>query len=717
MRDLDTFWGRDFEVELNDIAVREFIAPNLSIVNEQTPVADPQNDMESITADEAYYIMPSADHICGCACPCEVPLPYARENEGQSAQSNDDRVDGTQYRFSETNGPQENGSAASSTSVAASGDQGIDGLLSGVRWSGTSITYSDPDSVSDYQTGYPTAPLNGFEQISAQIMEVVHYSLDSQIYTQNAGASGFSVEAFTNLDISYAGSGAADGTIRVSRSSDPGTAYAYYPNNGSTGGDVFVGPSGANPVMGNYDWFTMMHEFGHSLGLAHGHTGGAYGPMPFDIDSMEFSIMTYKSYIGSDAQAVYNETWGYAQTFMMYDIAALQYMYGADFSSNSGNTVYSWNPTTGETLIDGVTAIDPGGNRVFATIWDGDGVDTYDLSNYTTDLSIDLSPGGFSVFSAVQLANLGGGPNGGFARGNIFNALQYQGDARSLIENAIGGSGDDSFVGNAANNTFTGNGGTDTVSFANAADAVTADLNAGTAIGLSIGSDTLVSIENVSGSDFDDSLTGTSAVNVILAGLGDDTLTGGGGDDTLNGGIGSDTAVFAGVEANYTVLDNADGTLTITDTVGQDGIDLLVSVEFATFADGTVALPAASGGATDLTNNDDNYTGTSDDDIINALDGNDIVDGAEGDDTINGGMGDDTLDGGIGDDTLNGDEGNDTINGGVGNDTINGGISDDTIDGGLGNDTLTGGDGLDTVSFASFVATSGTQGVTFSGSV
>jgi len=283
MRDLDTFWGHDFEIELYDIAVREFIAPNLSLVNEQTPIADPQNDMESITADEAYYIMPSADHICGCACPCEMPLPYSRENEGQSAQSNDDRVDGTQYRFTETNGPQENGSAAPSTSVAASGDQGIDGLLSGVRWSGASITYSDPDSVSDYQTGYPTAPLNGFEQISAQIMEVVHYSLDSQIYTQNAGASGFSVEAFTNLDISYAGSGAADGTIRVSRSSDPGTAYAYYPNNGSTGGDVFVGPSGANPVMGNYDWFTMMHEFGHSLGLAHGHTGGAYGAMPFDI--------------------------------------------------------------------------------------------------------------------------------------------------------------------------------------------------------------------------------------------------------------------------------------------------------------------------------------------------------------------------------------------------------------------------------------------------
>ena len=39
---------------------------------------------------------------------------------------------------------------------------------------------------------------------------------------------------------------------------------------------------------------------------------------------------------------------------MTYDIAAAQHMYGANFSTNSGNTTYSWSPTTGEMLINGL---------------------------------------------------------------------------------------------------------------------------------------------------------------------------------------------------------------------------------------------------------------------------------------------------------------------------------------------------------------------------
>ena len=66
-----------------------------------------------------------------------------------------------------------------------------------------------------------------------------------------------------------------------------------------------------------------------------------------------------------------------------------------------------------------------------------------------------------SIFSRAQLADLGGGPNGGDARGNIFNALQYKHDARSLIENAEGGSGNDTLYGNAAANTLRGGAGND----------------------------------------------------------------------------------------------------------------------------------------------------------------------------------------------------------------------------------------------------------------
>ena len=48
---------------------------------------------------------------------------------------------------------------------------------------------------------------------------------------------------------------------------------------------------------------------GHALGLKHGHETEVYGALPFGTDSMEYSVMTYRSYVGSDAQAVSASTW------------------------------------------------------------------------------------------------------------------------------------------------------------------------------------------------------------------------------------------------------------------------------------------------------------------------------------------------------------------------------------------------------------------------
>ena len=124
---------------------------------------------------------------------------------------------------------------------------------------------------------------------------------------------------------------------------------------------------------------------------------------------------------------------------MMLDIAALQELYGADFEVNAGDSVYRWKPGSGRTWVDGEVGLDPGGEVIFATIWDGGGRDRYDLSAYRRDLRLDLRPGEHSVLDRDQLADLGGGPNGGHARGSVFNALQYRGDRRSLIEDATGG--------------------------------------------------------------------------------------------------------------------------------------------------------------------------------------------------------------------------------------------------------------------------------------
>jgi serralysin len=182
--------------------------------------------------------------------------------------------------------------------------------------------------------------------------------------------------------------------------------------------------------------------------------------------------MTYHSYVPSPNQnapetGYTNETYGYPQTYMMYDIAALQAMYGADFTFRKTNTVYRWSPTTGETFVNGVGQGAPGdgiggsANRILLTIWDGGGTDTYDFSNYTRKVTIDLNPGGHVTISGEQRAYLG---DGHYARGNVFNALQFEGNKRSLIENAKGGSGSDILKGNAVKNTLKGYAGNDILS-------------------------------------------------------------------------------------------------------------------------------------------------------------------------------------------------------------------------------------------------------------
>jgi serralysin len=221
----------------------------------------------------------------------------------------------------------------------------------------------------------------------------------------------------------------------------------------------------------------ILHETGHALGLKHGHEFPL--ALSADRDSTEYSVMTYRSFPGDDAEGYNNETWGYPQTLMMYDIAGLQSMYGANYGFNAGNSVYTWSATTGEMSINGAGQGAPGNgiggsaNRVFLTIWDGGGTDTYDMSNYSAGLTIDLRPGEWSTLDPIQLAHLG---SGHYARGNVANALLFQGNAASLIENAIGGAGNDLISANQAANQLTGNGGIDNFRWASATDAGTGAL-------------------------------------------------------------------------------------------------------------------------------------------------------------------------------------------------------------------------------------------------
>jgi serralysin len=275
------------------------------------------------------------------------------------------------------------------------------------------------------------------------------------------------VEGFTNASLYDSGFDGADIRIGQSASANP-TAYAYYPDNSPYGGDVWFGDSYdyRNPEVGNYSFFTMLHELGHALGLKHPHvaSGVSWETATAERDTLEYSVMSYNSYPDQETVGYTNETFGFPQTYMMDDIAALQALYGADYTTRGGNDVYSWSPVTGETYVDGAGYGAPGGgaggsaNRVFLTIWDGGGIDTYSFADYTNALAIDLRPGRFSTTGMTQRAYLG---DGQYAQGNVYNALLHESDPRSLIENAIGGSGNDRITGNDATNELEGRAGSD----------------------------------------------------------------------------------------------------------------------------------------------------------------------------------------------------------------------------------------------------------------
>jgi len=287
-----------------------------------------------------------------------------------------------------------------------------------------------------------------------------------------------------------------------------------------------------------------------------------------------------------------------------------------------------------------------------------------------------------------------------------------------------GGADDDFIVGIGGTDLVNGGTGIDTNSFQGAGSGVIAtifDDGSGT-VSYGTVDETFAAIENLIGTEFDDTLTVSGNLSRTLQGLaGDDTLIGGEGDDTLIGAEGND--VLRGRGGDDILQGNAgDDRLN-----GNDGDDMLFGHAGDDFFVGIGGVDSIHGGAGIDTNSFqgintgvtatinesfsgvathgtvrevftgiENLTGSDFDDVLSVFTGIDtIVRGRGGNDTITSAAGNDRLIGGIGNDILRSGAGNDVSLGGFGNDTLNGGGGNDMLFGEEGDDFFVGIAGLD----------------------
>ncbi|PUB88041.1 MAG: hypothetical protein DBP00_07365 [gamma proteobacterium symbiont of Ctena orbiculata] len=412
-------------------------------------------------------------------------------------------------------------------------------------------------------------------------------------------------------------------------------------------------------VPGTKAYKVLMEEILHSLGI-----DIIESAPTSELNNLKYTVTAYTSTPHPDMDESILPT-----GLGLYDIAALQEIYGADTTTRLGDTTYKMGATE---------AFGTDVNEAFIyTIWDAGGdSDVIDATGYHDGVQIDLREGHFSSIGK------NGNPNGAavvwdnvdYDAGNV--AIAYG----TVIENAIGTAYNDNLIGNETDN-------------------------------------------NLEGQNGDDELWG---------GLGNDILNGGDGDDIYNYNIGdghdviindvisNDTIVFgAGIVFEDIVISfsNNDmilslpgnGSITISDYDLGSG----VSRDYFHFSDSSITTDWITGGtgSTRITGTNDNdlITGGALGETINGRYGSDVIYGGGGNDTIYaatssqdefdsnfiyGGGGDDAIDGSYGDDYIDGGDGNDSISSSGGSDTLIGGTGDDHI-GSDGSSTLYGGAGND----------------------
>lgn len=308
---------------------------------------------------------------------------------------------------------------------------------------------------------------------------------------------------------------------------------------------------------GGYELY--IHEVGHALGLEHpaeynisgtGYTAYARNAIFFE-DSEQYTAMSY--FNGNATHAFLGSA--DSSTPLLYDIAAIQRLYGANMNTRTNDNIYGFNANAGDAFL-----ISNADDQVNFAIWDAGGRDVLDFSGYSQTQWINLNE---EAFSSV-----------GGLRNNVSIARNV------TIEDAYGGSGADSMSGSAAVNLLRGNAGADSMDGGSGTD--TLEGGAGNDLYLGVtaddritevagdGADTMIANSSLfmpanieaaviapgavgitlTGGTGNDVITGNELRNILYGGSGYDTLNGLGGDDDIFGGEGNDHIVV-GVGAQY----------------------------------------------------------------------------------------------------------------------------------------------------------------------